>query len=445
MSSRDLGNNNQPEASDDAWSYVVPHFKTLSADVQSLIKTTLPTLVQAAQKLSTQSGSASSNTQAKHNLGIVAPGVSYEVTGADRWSSTGGNTQEAILGNKFHKTHLTHSQTIGEDLTQEQQEDYVASYSKIHGQSLEQNTSHKFEEIGGNFNSAIGTNNLSNQNADTSNSDGSSPSPSSTYAYAQNIYGSRKVSIKENDAVQANSLTEVYGDADTMGTEGVVVHNQTLYGGQNQMIQGDHFKSVAGVSYYTYGANGPQPTRAPTPTPTPTPINRNSTISGSMPNSKMSLMGLGVIGTNTNQTLSTNNLAVVVPSDAESTSSPTPSDENSPSPSWLLGALTWQQVSGNSIYQFNICAGSVYNQTDGTATSRYEGPALSYYFEGAQNVYTGEVNTNYLGMYSQMIVGLQMETIIGVSMPLNLFNCGQNIPAAIKSTFLKAESAMSVI
>ena len=155
---------NQPEASDDAWSYVVPHFKTLSADVQSLIKTTLPTLVQAAQKLSTQSGSASSNTQAKHNLGIVAPGVSYEVTGADRWSSTGGNTQEAILGNKFHKTHLTHSQTIGEDLTQEQQEDYVASYSKIHGQSLEQNTSHKFEEIGGNFNSAIGTNNLSNQN-----------------------------------------------------------------------------------------------------------------------------------------------------------------------------------------------------------------------------------------------------------------------------------------
>jgi hypothetical protein len=45
-----------------------------------------------------------------------------------------------------------------EDLTQEQQEDYVASYSKIHGQSLEQTTSHKFEEIGGNFNSAIGHN-----------------------------------------------------------------------------------------------------------------------------------------------------------------------------------------------------------------------------------------------------------------------------------------------
>ena len=120
MSSRD-SDTNQPEASDDAWSYVIPHFKTLPADVQSLIKTTLPTLVQAAQKLSTQSGSAPSNTQAKHNLGIVAPGVSYEVTGADRWSSTGGNTQEAILGNKFHKTHLTHSQTIGEDLTQEQQ------------------------------------------------------------------------------------------------------------------------------------------------------------------------------------------------------------------------------------------------------------------------------------------------------------------------------------
>jgi hypothetical protein len=281
VSSGDLDNSNQPEASDADWSYVIANFQTLPADVQSLIKKTLPTLVDAAKKLSTHNGSASKNIQ-NHHLGLVSPGVSYGVTGSDHWGTTGGNFQEAILGNEFRWSHLTHSHNIGEDLTQDQQATYVASFKKIHGQSVEQTTSHQFEEIGGNFSSAI--------NAD----------------HSQKIGGSRTVAIIENDSVQAKARVEVYGTQDTMDMGVAIVHDQSVYGTQNQTIGGNHFKSISGIAYYTFGSIGPQPS------PLPKPTRPNAPKPSGLPNSKMGLMSLRAKAPNINQDLGVNSLVVSV-------------------------------------------------------------------------------------------------------------------------------------
>jgi len=403
MSGEDSTNSGQSQASDDAWSYVIPNFKTLPAEMQSFIKATLPSLVQAAQNWVAQSGSSGENSQGKHNLGIVSPGMSYQATGYDHWLAVGGNYQEAMLGNRYGTTALTYSHTIGSALTEDQQSAYAASYRNIYGQSIEQQTSNKFEQIGGALNSLIGTN-LS-----------SSTSPPPAFAYSQGIMGSRYVFVQENDAVQASSLTEVYGNSNTNGT---FVHSQTLYGGQNQAIGGEHYRSVSGVAYYTYGAAGPQPNPAPTPSP------------------------------GTGSSSQSNTLAVLTPAAEEEAPTPTPTPEPSSMPipestttetAYEATDVTWaftvdgvfgaipamsELIAGSTVNPPPFCKftqnqGSVSNQTFGETVNYYKYAVNSTYAAGGTSIYEGVASTIYLGLNSPVIVGMKAETVVGASMPMN--------------------------
>jgi hypothetical protein len=90
MSSSDDSNSVNP---DDGWPYVIPNYESLSADMQAFIKANMQSLVEAAQAWAAKNppGGSSSADRTEHNLGMVTPGVTYDITGRDKWRSVGAN------------------------------------------------------------------------------------------------------------------------------------------------------------------------------------------------------------------------------------------------------------------------------------------------------------------------------------------------------------------
>lgn len=369
----------------DGWPYVIPNFDSLSADMQAFIKANMQSLIEAAQAWAAKNppGGSSAADRSEHNLGMVTPGVTFEVTGRDHWQSVGANFVHTVGGAVQQNVTLTNQKTIGAGLNSDQRDTVAADYQMVNGQRVHEVLSNHWESIGGTYYSQVGSNLSSGANA-----------------MVQSVNGNRYEAINGNDVSWAKqSKSEFYGNSESLSIA-KVVHSHTSYGASAKLIQGHEFKQIKGTAYYTYGGQA-------IPLPPPTEALTGSTLEP---------------------------LEVVIPS-ATSTTMPTQD------PSFLYwteiadGFATWLPYAGTtyagqtltpppSVVKIEEAAGSVIESIFGLENKFVQSLSTTTKYGGTEDFTQGIRSESVLGTSKEVIVGSSMQTVVGSHMPMVLTSAG---------------------
>lgn len=385
MSSSDDSNSINP---DDGWPYVIPNYESLSADMQAFIKANMQSLVDAAQAWAAKNppGGSSSANRTEHNLGMVTPGVTYDITGRDKWRSVGANYIHTVGGAVQENITLTNQRTIGGGLNSSQQSTLAAQYEMVDGQRVEEVLSNHWESIGGTYYSQIGANLSSGANA-----------------MVQAINGTRYETVNGNDVTWAKtSKSAFYGNSESVSLA-KVVFSQVSYGANAKIIQGHEFKQVKGTAYYTYGGQA-------IPLPPPVEALTGSTLEP---------------------------LQVVIPP-ATSTTMPVQDPTFLDWTSVAEGFATWLPYAGTtyagesltpppSVVKIEEAAGSVINSIFGLENKFVQSLSTTTNYGGTEDFTQGVRSDSVLGTSKEVIVGSAMQTVVGTYMPMILTNAGVTV------------------
>ena len=370
---------------EDGWPYVIPNYETLSADMQAFIKANMQSLIDAAQAWAAKNppNGASSADLSEHNLGMVTPGVSFEITGRDHWHSVGANYLHTVGGAVQENVTLTNQKTIGAGLSSDQQEELAADYQMVDGQRVHEVLSNHWENIGGTYYSQVGANLSGGANA-----------------MVQSINGNRYEAVNGNDISWAQQTkSEFYGNSESISLA-KVVYSHTSYGANAKLIQGHEFKQVKGTAYYTYGGQA---------IPLPPPV---EALSG--PTAEP--------------------LQVVIPS-ATSTTMPT---QESSYLNWTEvaeGFASWLPYAGTtyagqsltpppSVVKIEESAGSVIESIFGLENKFVQSLSTTTKYGGTEDFTQGIRSESVLGTSKEVIVGSSMMTVVGSHMPMVLTSAG---------------------
>lgn len=382
MSSSDDSN---PVNPDDGWPYVIPNYESLSADMQAFIKANMQSLVDAAQAWAAKNppGGSSSADRTEHNIGIVTPGVRFDITGRDKWRSVGANYIHTVGGAVQENITLTNQRTIGAGLSSSQQSTLAAQYDMVDGQRVEEVLSNHWESIGGTYYSQIGAN-LSG----------------GTNAMVQAINGNRYETVNGNDVTWAKaSKSSFYGNSESVNLA-KVVYSQISYGANAKIIQGHEFKQIKGTAYYTYGGQA-------LPLPPPVEALTGSTLEP---------------------------LQAVIPP-ATSTTMPAQDPKFLDWTSVAEGFASWLPYAGTtyagenltpppSVVKIEEAAGSVINSIFGLENKFVQSLSTTTNFGGTEDFVQGIRSDSVLGTSKEVIVGSSMQTVVGSHMPMVLTSAG---------------------
>lgn len=381
----DSDDSNTSVAPEDGWPYVIPNYDTLSADMQAFIKANMQSLIEAAQAWAAKNppGGSSSANLSEHNLGMVTPGVTFEITGRDHWHSIGANYLHTVGGAVQQNVTLTNNRVIGAGLSSEQQSTLAADYQMVDGQRVHEVLSNHWENIGGTYYSQVGANLSGGANA-----------------MVQSINGTRYEAINGNDISWAKqSKSEFYGNSESINIA-KVVYAHTSYGASAKLIQGHEFKQIKGTAYYTYGGQA-------IPLPPPTEALTGSTLDP---------------------------LQVVIPA-ATSTTMPT---QESSFLNWTEiaeGFATWLPYAGTtyagqtltpppSVVKIEEAAGSVVESIFGLENKFVQSLSTTTKYGGTEDFTQGIRSESVLGTSKEVIVGSSMQTVVGSHMPMVLTSAG---------------------
>jgi hypothetical protein len=385
MSSSDDSNSVNP---DDGWPYVIPNYESLSADMQAFIKANMQSLVEAAQAWAAKNppGGSSSANRTEHNLGMVTPGVTYDITGRDKWRSVGANYIHTVGGAVQENITLTNQRTIGGGLSSSQQSTMAAQYDMVDGQRVEEVLSNHWESIGGTYYSQIGSNLSGGSNA-----------------MVQAINGTRYETVNGNDVTWAKtSKSAFYGNSESVSLA-KVVFSEISYGANAKIIQGHEFKQVKGTAYYTYGGQA-------IPLPPPVEALTGSTLEP---------------------------LEVVIPP-ATSTTMPLQDPSYLTWTSVAEGFASWLPYAGTtyagesltpppSVVKVEEAAGSVINSIFGLENKFVQSLSTTTNFGGTEDFTQGMRSESVLGTSKDVIVGSSMQTVVGSHMPMVLTSAGVTV------------------